>query len=170
MAIAEQIKNSTAVRVYRQGWLSWLGANKAAFDMAQENFTKFTANRENMVNDLILKGEEVEGLAKDQLIKVRSNVEPRVSKVSAKVSEVSEKVTAVSDKVFARKNDVVDAEPETDLAAELAKLSKTVSTLNRKVNALSKPAAKRAPAKKAAKKVEAVKTEESNIELNLNEA
>lgn len=146
MAILENIQNSSVVRTYRQGWLAWLGAQKTAFDFAQDGVEKIMNSREQLVEELVQKGESVEELAQDNIKKVRSFVEPRIT-------EVSEKVTTVSNKVFSR-----TAETSTDrvseLAGEVAKLAKSVSALSRKVNTTAKPAAKKAPAKRTvAKKV-----------------
>ena len=81
MAIIEEIKNSTAVRVYRQGWLAWLGAHKAAFDLAQDGVGKLVNGRQQLVDDLVAQGEEVEELAKGNVEKVRGFVEPRFTEV-----------------------------------------------------------------------------------------
>lgn len=141
MTVMEDIKNSKAVRVYRQGWLAWLGAHKAAFDMAQDGVNKVLASRQQFVDDLVEKGESVEDLAKENFDKVRGDVETRFN-------EVSEKVTSVSNKVIGRTADVA-ADPVTELTEEVAKLAKTVGSLDRKVTALTKPAPKKAPVKKA---------------------
>lgn len=149
MTVMEDIKNSKAVRVYRQGWLTWLGAHKAAFDMAQDSVNKVLASRQQFVDDLVEKGESVEDLAKENFSKVRGDVETRWD-------EVSEKVTSVSNKVMGRTADVA-ADPVAELTEEVAKLAKTVGSLDRKVTALTKPAPKKAPAKKAAPKAAAPK-------------
>lgn len=60
MAILENIQNSQVVRAYRQGYLAWLGAHKAAFDMTQEGISKLMNSREEVVADLVEKGEAVE--------------------------------------------------------------------------------------------------------------
>lgn len=149
MTVIEDIKNSTAVRIYRQGWLAWLGAHKAAFDLAQDGVNKVISGRQQLVDELVEKGEAVEGLAKDNLEKVRGDVE-------ARFNEVSEKVTEAGNKVFKRTEEVA-ADPVAELSAEVAKLTKTVNGLSRKVNSFTKPAAKKAPAKKAAPKAAAKK-------------
>lgn len=154
MTVLDTIKNNQVVRAYRQGWLAWLGANKTAYDMAQDGVTKLMSGREQLLEDLIQKGEVVEGLAQDNVVKVREFVEPRVNQVTERVSGVrtnffSKSKTETSDRVAV-------------LSEEVAKLSKTVSTLNRKVSAkaaapkkaAAKPAVKRT-AKKAAPKVAA---------------
>ncbi|UTW54785.1 phasin family protein [Kordiimonas sp. SCSIO 12610] len=158
MAILENIQDSQVVRAYRQGWLAWLGAHKAAFDFAQDGVEKLMSNREKLVEELVQKGENVEELATANFNKVRGNVETRVNGVSEKVSEAR-------NKVFSRTTEEA-TDRVAELTEEVAKLAKTVSTLSRKVNAAQKPAAKkkapakRTPAKKAAApKAEAPKTE-----------
>ncbi|PCI59057.1 MAG: hypothetical protein COB37_12160 [Kordiimonadales bacterium] len=147
MAILEDIKKSPVVRAYRQGWLAWLGANKTAFDFAQDGAEKFKMSREQFVNELIEKGEELEVQAQDGARKARNYVEP-------KFNDVREKVSAAGDKVFTRTaTEATDRFDE--ITGELAKLSKTVSALSRKVNAVRKtpaaPVAKKAAPKAAAK-------------------
>lgn len=149
MTVIEDIKNSTAVRIYRQGWLAWLGAHKTAFDLAQDGVSKVMSGRQQLVDELVEKGEAVEELAKENFEKVRGDVETRFN-------EVSETVTTASNKVFKRTEEAA-ADPVAELSAEVAKLAKTVSGLSRKVNSFSKPAAKKAPAKKAAPKAAAKK-------------
>ncbi len=148
MALMENIQNSKVVRAYRQGYLAWLGAHKSAFDFAQEGVNKLMNGRDELVEELVQKGEEVEGLAQGNMEKVRGYVEPRFSDVTARFNEVSEKVTEAGNKVFNREpaNDRVE-----ELSAEVAKLTKTVTALSRKVNTAAKPAAAKKPvAKKAA--------------------
>lgn len=60
MAILEEIQNSQAVRAYRQGYLVWLGAHKAAFELAQGGISKLMNSREELIADLVKKGEAVE--------------------------------------------------------------------------------------------------------------
>lgn len=151
MSAFETLKNNQVVRAYRQGWLAWLGANKTAFDLAQDGVTKLMSGREQLLEDLIQKGESVEELAQDNVVKVREFVEPRVSKVTERVSSV-------------RTNFFTSTKSETAdrvavLADEVNKLSKSVSALNRKVaakaatakKAVKKPVAKKAAPKAAAK-------------------
>jgi len=144
MAIIEEIKNSTAVRVYRQGWLAWLGAHKAAFDLAQDGVGKLVNGRQQLIDELVEKGESVEEIAKGNVDKVRDFVEPRFT-------DVSEKVSTVTGKVFNRTQEVT-TDPLAELSADVAKLAKTVSGLSRKVNSFSKPAPKKAAPKKTATK------------------
>ncbi len=150
MTAIENIKNSQVVRAYRQGWLAWLGAHKAAFDLAQDGVEKLVNGREELVSELVSKGEAVEEIAQGNLDKVRGYVEPRISTVNEKVQEVR-------GKVFTRTTEEA-TDRVADLADEVAKLAKTVSTLSRKVNAAQKPAPKKAAAKKATVKKAAVKT------------
>lgn len=138
MSALETIKNNQVVRAYRQGWLAWLGANKTAFDFAQDGVTKLMSGREQLLEDLIQKGEAVEELAQDNVVKVREFVEPRVSKVTDRVA------TARTNFFTSSKSETADRVAV--LADEVTKLSKSVSALNRKVSA------KAATAKKAAKK------------------
>ena len=155
MAIIEEIKNSTAVRVYRQGWLAWLGAHKAAFDLAQDGVGKLVNGRQQLIDELVEKGESVEEIAKDNVEKVRDFVEPRFT-------DVSEKVSTVTGKVFNRTQEVT-ADPLAELSADVAKLAKTVSGLNRKVNSFSKAAPKKAAPKKTAAKA-APKAEQADAD------
>lgn len=148
MAILENIQNSKVIRAYRQGYLAWLGANKTAFDFAQDSVSRILNSRDDLVDELVQKGEEVEGYAQDNFAKVREYVEPRFN-------EVNEKITEARGKVFNREN--TDGRVE-ELTAEVAKLAKTVNALSRKVNtAAKKPAAKKPVAKKAAAKPAAKK-------------
>lgn len=147
MSALETFKNNQVVRAYRQGWLAWLGANKTAFDFAQDGVTKLMSGREQLLEDLIQKGETVEELAQDNVGKVREFVEPRVSKVTDRVSSV-------------RTNFFTSTKSETAdrvavLSDEVTKLSKSVSALNRKLSAkaaTAKKAVKKPVAKKAASK------------------
>ncbi len=153
MAIMKDIQNSQVVRAYRQGWLAWLGAHKTAFDFAQDGVSKLMNSREELVEDLVQKGEEVEGLAQDNIEKVRGYVEPRFSDVTERFNEVSEKVSGVRNKVMDRVSGE-STDRVVELSAEVAKLTKTVNALSRKVNTAAKPAAKKPVAKKTvAKKV-----------------
>ena len=138
MAILEDIKKSPVVRAYRQGWLAWLGAHKTAFEFAQDGAQKFKANREQLVKELVEKGEAVEVQAQDGVQKAKDFVEPRIS-------DVREKVTTARGKVFAGATDA--NERFEALSGEIAKLSKTVSGLSRKVNTVRKPAAKKTATK-----------------------
>ena len=148
MAILENIQNSKVVRAYRQGYLAWLGANKTAFDFAQDSVSRVLNSRDELVDELVQKGEEVEGYAQDNFAKVRDYVEPRFN-------EVNDKITEARGKVFNREN--ADGRVE-ELTAEVAKLTKTVNALSRKVNAAAKkPVAKKPVAKKAATKPAAKK-------------
>ena len=157
MAIIEEIKNSTAVRVYRQGWLAWLGAHKTAFDYAQDGVSKLVNGREELVEELVQKGEEVEGMAQGNIDKVRGYVEPRINEATARFSEVGEKVADVRSKVIARVTPESTDRVE-ELSTEVAKLAKSVTALSRKVNSAAKPAAKKAAVKRpVAKKVTAKK-------------
>jgi polyhydroxyalkanoate synthesis regulator phasin len=161
MVIMENIQNSQVVRAYRQGWLAWLGAHKTAYDLAQDGVQKLMNGREELVDELVQKGEEVETFAQDNIKKARGYVEPRLN-------EVNEKVSGISSKVFARSTEEA-TDRVADLSEEVAKLTKTVSALSRKVNTVAKPAAKKAAPKRAtkttakkavpAKKAAAVKTE-----------
>lgn len=149
MAILEEIQNSQVVRAYRQGYLAWLGAHKAAFDMAQDGVQKLMNGREELVEELVQKGEEVETLAQDNIKKVRGYVEPRLN-------EVNEKVSELSGKVFTRTTEEA-TDRVAELSDEVAKLAKSVSALSRKVNTTAKPAAKKAAPKRTAAKTTAKK-------------
>ena len=156
MAIMTEIQNSQVVRAYRQGWLAWLGAHKTAFDYAQDGVSKLVNGREELVEELVQKGEEVEGMAQGNIDKVRGYVEPRISEATARFNDVSEKVSDVRNKVVAR----VSAESTDrveELSAEVAKLAKSVTALSRKVNTVGKPAKKAAVKRPTAKKVVAKK-------------
>ena len=60
MTIMENIQNSAVARNYRQGYLVWLGAHKAAFELAQGGFNKLMNGREELVEELVQKGAAVE--------------------------------------------------------------------------------------------------------------
>ena len=151
MAILQEIKKSPVVRAYRRGWLAWLGANKAAFELAQDGAEKINSGREQLLNDLIEKGETIEATAKaqasDTVQKARDFAMPRLN-------EVREKATEVRGKIFNQAaSDGVDAKERfEELSDEISKLSKTVSALGRKVNTARKPASKKAAPKKATAK------------------
>lgn len=140
MAIMENIQNSQVVRAYRQGWLAWLGAHKTAFDLAQDGVEKLVNSREQLVEELIQKGETVEDMAQENFGKVRGMIEPRIN-------EVSEKVSAARSKVFSAVTEESTDRVE-ELSTEVAKLAKSISALSRKVNTVKKPAAKKATAKR----------------------
>ena len=157
MAIMKEIQNSQVVRAYRQGWLAWLGAHKTAFDYAQDGVSKLMNGREELVEELVQKGEEVEGLAQGNMEKVRGLVEPRFNEATARFNEVSEKVTDIRNKVVSRvSTDSTDRVEE--LSTEVAKLAKSVTALSRKVNTVGKTPAKKAAVKRpVAKKATASK-------------
>lgn len=67
MAILEDIQNSQVVRAYRQGYLAWLGAHKAAFELAQSNMNKLMNGRDELFEELVQKGETVEATARDRV-------------------------------------------------------------------------------------------------------
>lgn len=67
MAILEDIQNSQVVRSYRQGYLAWLGAHKAAFELAQDNMNKLINGRDELLEDLVQKGEAVETGARERV-------------------------------------------------------------------------------------------------------
>ena len=157
MAIMKEIQNSQVVRAYRQGWLAWLGAHKTAFDYAQDGVSKLMNGREELVEELVQKGEEVEGLAQGNMEKVRGLVEPRFNEATARFNEVSEKVTDIRNKVVSSvSTDSTDRVEE--LSTEVAKLAKSVTALSRKVNTVGKTPAKKAAVKRpVAKKATASK-------------
>jgi len=174
MALLENIQNSSVTRAYRQGWLAWLGAHKAAFELAQDGVGKLINSREQLVEELVEKGEAVEvkaqELAQGNIEKVRSFVEPRFT-------DISEKVSAASNKVFKRATAEMTEESSSvaDLSNEIAKLAKTVSALSRKVNAAAKPVAKKAApkataAKKTVAKIAAPKTAAAESDADVKSA
>lgn len=67
MTVLENIQNSDVVRTYRQGWLAWLGAHKAAFDLANEGVQKIMNERGEVVTGLVEKGEGVETMVQDNV-------------------------------------------------------------------------------------------------------
>lgn len=67
MTVLENIQNSDVVRAYRQGWLAWLGAHKAAFDFANDGVQKMINERGEVVNGLVEKGEGVETMVQDNV-------------------------------------------------------------------------------------------------------
>ena len=152
MAILEDIKKSPVVRAYRQGWLAWLGAHKTAFEFAQDGVQKIKTNREELVKELIEKGEAIELQAQDS---VKDSVKSAKAFVEPRINDVREKVTAARGKIVTSTSDEANERFDA-LSGEIAKLSKTVSGLSRKVNSVRKPTAKKA-APKAAKKASAAK-------------
>lgn len=151
MAIMKEVQNSQVVRAYRQGWLAWLGAHKTAFDYAQDGVSKLMNGREELVEELVQKGEEVEGLAQGNIEKVRGLVEPRFNEATARFNEVSEKVTDIRNKVVSRVSTESTDRVE-ELSTEVAKLAKSVTALSRKVNTAGKTTAKKAAVKRTVAK------------------
>jgi hypothetical protein len=156
MAILEEIKKSPVVRAYRQGWLAWLGAHKTAFDLAQDGAEKFKSNREQFIQELVEKGQEIEVQAQDGVAKAKDFVEPRIN-------DAREKIATARGKLFTRGTTEATDRFE-ELSGEIAKLGKTVSALGRKVNSVRKPAAPKAAAPKAAVKKTAAKPAEKTTD------
>ena len=145
------------VQIARQAWLATIGGYAKAFEDARERLEEargrakeFTARREELMKELVGKGEEVETMAEESFKEARTNVvkfaEPRIEKIRALIPTRAEKADKVG-----------------ELEAEIEKLNKKIATLTKKVGtttvtkpaAAKKPAARKAPVKKAAPKTAA---------------
>lgn len=93
----------------RKIWLAGLGAYGKSFDEAQGQYEKLSAEATKVFEELVQKGESLEGEAKDK-IKATTNVEERVAEVrkklgldkpsaDEKVEELSAKIDALTDAV-----------------------------------------------------------------------
>ena len=158
MTILEEVQNSTVVRAYRKSWLAWLGANKAAFDFAQDGVGKAKETREQFIKELVGKGESIEGQAVEGLKNAMEYGETSLTTLRDKVTS--------SSKFFADSTDGNATNTADDrfekLSEEISKLSKNVSALTRKVNTVRKAAGAVLPVKKASLK-SAPKTDEKSI-------
>lgn len=67
MTILETVQNNKIAQAYRQGWLVWLGAHKAAFELAQENMNKLMNGRDELFEELVQKGEAIETGARERV-------------------------------------------------------------------------------------------------------
>ncbi len=143
MTILNKINAETVTGAYRKGWLVWLGANQAAFNLAQNRVEKLNAGSQALVNSLIEKGQTVEGQAQTQVASAKDYIKPRV--LGAR-----DAVTTAGSKLFKDSNAATNTQLEA-LWEEMAKLSATITELSEKVPA------PRTRAKKAAAKEEVVK-------------
>ena len=91
MTKIEEIKAKVgqAEDVARKIWLAGLGAYGKGFDEAQGQYEKLNAEASKLFDDLVEKGEKLEGEAKE---KFSSEKEQVTTKVEARVAEVREKL------------------------------------------------------------------------------
>jgi polyhydroxyalkanoate synthesis regulator phasin len=136
-----------ASEIARNIWLAGLGAYGKAFDEAQKGEEQSGRNRDRatsrLFQDLVEKGSELEGDARETLEEIRDT---HTSAVEARIRKVRENFNLSK---FTRDNDV------TELKARIDELTATVESLTAavaKLTPVKKAAAKKAPAKKAAPK------------------
>lgn len=102
-------KVNEAEDVARKIWLAGLGAYGKGFDEAQGRYEKLTADASKVFDELVEKGEKLEGETKSKL-KEKTNLDQRVSEVrkklgldsndtDAKVEELSAKIDALTEAV-----------------------------------------------------------------------
>ncbi len=132
MTTFNNINAGSVGRAYRKGWLAWLGANKTAFNMAQERVEKLNLSGQDLFSSLVEKGQTVEDDAQNRMNSAKEYIKPKMEKVSGKIFTTSSSNTA-------------DTQLES-LTEEIARLSETVLALSEKV---------KAPRTRAAKKSEA---------------
>ncbi|MFT5163216.1 MAG: putative nucleic acid-binding Zn-ribbon protein [Alteromonadaceae bacterium] len=98
----------------RKIWLAGLGAYGKSIDSVQGQVEKVNADSNRVFNELVAKGEELEGQAKDK-IKEKTAVDQRVADVRKKLgldkTEDTNKIEALSQKI----------DDLTDIVAKLAK-------------------------------------------------
>ena len=126
-----------ARKVARTGALAYVGMFGMAFDFASKRVSKLTEGREELMADLVKRGETLEG----QALTAANDAKGRVTKL---YTEGSEKVRDV---VPGLKGDRVE-----ELEGEVEKLSKKIKALNAKTSktAAKKTTTKKTVAKKAA--------------------
>ncbi len=177
MAKAKSKKTATpfsATKLVRDAWLAGLGSYVKAYEVAKDSIEDakdraetlkgrvaglkdraqdLTSRRDELVKELIGKGEEIETLAEKNIADARTNVvkfaEPRIEKIRSLIPA-------------AGKGDRV-----AELEAEVEKLNKKIATLTKKTpakkapaktTAAKKPAARKTAAKPAATKATAAAT------------
>ena len=116
MSKLEMIKEKfdVAEDVARKIWLAGLGAYGKSVDGVQGQYEKVNADSNRIFNELVAKGEVLEGEAKTK-IKEKTAVDQRISDVRKKLgldkSEESDKINELSKKI----------DDLTDIVAKLAK-------------------------------------------------
>ena len=107
-------KFDVAEDVARKIWLAGLGAYGKSVDSVQGQYDKVNADSNRVFNELVAKGEVLEGQAKDK-IKEKTAVDQRVAEVRKKLgldkTEEVNKIEALSQKI----------DDLTDIVAKLAK-------------------------------------------------
>ncbi|MCY7296830.1 phasin-related domain-containing protein [Alteromonas sp. a30] len=97
-------KVSTAEEFARKIWLAGLGAYGKSFDEVQGQYEKLNTEAGKMFNELVTKGEQLEGEAKGK-IKEKTNIESRVAEVRSKLGldkqSNDEKIAELSAKIDA---------------------------------------------------------------------
>lgn len=68
VAKTQELKAAEAIR---QGWLAYLGAYGLAFERAKPALKSLTEKYADLFGDLVVKGEEIEATAKEQVIDAR---------------------------------------------------------------------------------------------------
>lgn len=95
-------KFDVAEDVARKIWLAGLGAYGKSIDGVQGQYEKVNADSNRIFNELVAKGEQLEGQAKDK-IKEKTAVDQRVAEVRKKLgldnSEEAGKIDALSKKI-----------------------------------------------------------------------
>ena len=107
-------KVNQAEDLARKIWLAGIGAYGKGFDEAQGQYEKLNTEATKLFDELVVKGEKLEGEAKDKFEaekdKVKSNVETRVADVRTKlgldnddtdkkIEELSAKIDSLTDAV-----------------------------------------------------------------------
>lgn len=116
-AIKEKV--TQAEELARKIWLAGIGAYGKGFDEAQGQYEKLNTGATKLFDELVAKGEKLEGDAKHKLEaetkKLKSNVETRVADVRAKLGldedDTDKKIEALSAKI----------DSLTDVVSKLAK-------------------------------------------------
>ncbi|MFT4924469.1 MAG: DNA anti-recombination protein RmuC [Phenylobacterium sp.] len=107
-------KFDVAEDVARKIWLAGLGAYGKSIDNVQGQVDKVNTDSNRVFNELVAKGEQLEGEAKDK-IKEKTSVDKRVAEVRKKLgldrAEESNKIEALSQKI----------DDLTEIVAKLAK-------------------------------------------------
>lgn len=107
-------KFDVAEDMARKIWLAGLGAYGKSIDSVQGQYEKVNADSNRIFNELVAKGEQLEGQAKDK-IKEKTAVDQRVAEVRKKLgldkSNDSNKIDDLSKKI----------DQLTDIVAKLAK-------------------------------------------------
>lgn len=102
-------KVNQAEELARKIWLAGIGAYGKGFDEVQDQYEKLNTETTKLFNDLVDKGEVLEGEAKEKFQSekdsLKSNVEARVADVRSKLgldkNDSDEKIEALSAKIDA---------------------------------------------------------------------